>query len=97
MRRYIVNQSTDDYKNITQQGVRQISMRNTSWVIEVFLNPLNEYKIFNEFLSKNKFLQSPERTKKYSSKYNDYRLVINIAQNFGSDQNKNFNLYTRQI
>ena len=72
-------------------------MRNTSCVMEVFLDPLNKYKIFNDFLSKNKFLQSPERTKKYSSKYNDYRLVKNIAQNFGNDQNKNFNLYTKQI
>ena len=37
--------------------------------------------------SKNKFPQSPKCTKKYSSKYNsskynEYRSVINIAQNF---------------
>ena len=49
------------------------------------------------FSSKNKFPQSPKRTKKYSSKYNGYRSAINIAQNLGHVQNKNFNLYTRQM
>ena len=41
------------------------------------------------------FPQSPKRTKKYSSKCNGYRSVINIVQNFGYVQNKNLNLYTR--
>ena len=35
------------------------------------------------FSSKKKFPQSPKSTKKYSSKYNGNRSVINIAQNFG--------------
>ena len=52
---------------------------------------------FENFPSKNKFPQSPKSTKKYSSKYNCYRSVINIAQNFGHVHNKNFSLYTRQI
>ena len=33
-------------------------------------------------MSKNRFLQSPKYTKKYSFKYNGYGSVINIAQNF---------------
>ena len=49
------------------------------------------------FYFKNKFPQLPKITKKYSSKYNGYRPVINIANNFGHVQNKNFNLCTRQI
>ena len=48
-------------------------------------------------MSKKKFPQSPKSIKKYSSKYNGYRPVINIAQNFDYVQDKNFNLYTRHI
>ena len=47
--------------------------------------------------SKNQFPQSPESTKKYSSKYNGYRSFVNIAQNFGHVHKKTFNLYIRQI
>ena len=36
-------------------------------------------------------------TKKYNFKYNGYRSEINIAQKFEHAQNKNFNLYIRQI
>ena len=49
------------------------------------------------FSFKNKFPQLPKITKKYSSKYNGYRPVINTAKNLGHVQNKNFNLCTRQI
>ena len=72
--------------------------------MEVFLEPVvlfldkkKKRQDFEIFLSKNKFPQYPKITKKYSSKYNDYRSVINIAQNFEHVQNKNLNLYTRQM
>ena len=39
-------------------------------------------KSFWKFFRKNKFPQSPKRTKKYSSKYTGYGSVINIVQNF---------------
>ena len=57
----------------------------------------HKYKILKNLLSKNRFPQSPKRTKKYSSKYNGYRSFINIAQNLGHVQNKNFNFSARQI
>ena len=55
------------------------------------------FKIFKHFLSKNKFTQSTKSTKNCSFKYNGYRSMITVAQNFGHIHNKDFNLYTRQI
>ena len=70
--------------------------------MEVFLEPVLLF--FGEkenkniiFLSKKMIPQTPKRTENYSSKYNDYRSVINIAQNFGHVQHKNLNLCARQI
>ena len=57
----------------------------------------HKYKILKGFFAKIKFPQSPKRTTNYSSKCNGYRSVINIVQNFGYVQNKNLNLYARQI
>ena len=50
-----------------------------------------EYNILKFFFSKKMVPQTPKRTENYSSKYNDYRTVLNIAQNFGHV------LCTRQI
>ena len=49
---------------------------------------------FKNFFYKKKFSQSLKSTKKYSSKYNGYIFVMNIAQNFENVKNKNFNLHT---
>ena len=46
-------------------------------------------------MSKNRFLQSPKCTKKYSFKYNGYGSVINVAQNFRHVRNKHINLCSR--
>ena len=82
------------------------STTNHSWVMEGFLEPALLFfgqkeniniRFWKLFLWKNKFPQSLKSTKKYNSKYNGYRSVIDIAQNFGNVQNKNFNLCTRQI
>ena len=37
-------------------------------------------------MSKNRFLQSPKCTKKYSFKYNGYGSGINVAQNLGMSE-----------
>ena len=90
-------------QNVTQRGVGQLSMTGT---MDVFLEPVllffwikRKYKskMLKNFSSKNTFPQSPKITKKCSSKCNGYRSAINIPQNFGHNQNKSFNLYTRQI
>ena len=49
-----------------------------------------------KLLSKNKFPQSLKSTRKYSSKFNGYRSVINIPQSFEHVQNKNL-IYTLDI
>ena len=80
-------------------------MTNHSWVVEVFrtsstafwIKRKHTYKILKNLFSKNRFPQSPKRTKKYNSKCNGYRSVKNIAQNLGHAWNKNFNFSTRQI
>ena len=53
--------------------------------------------ILKNVLSKIKFPQSPKSTKKYSFKHSGCKSVINIAQNFGRVQKKNFSLYTKYI
>ena len=63
---------------------------------EFWIRRKHKYQILKSFPSKNNFTQSPRSTEKFSSKYNGYRSVIDIAQNFEHVQNKNFNLYTRQ-
>ena len=59
----------------------------------------DKYKIFKIFCQKKKkqFPTFPKKQKKYSSKHNGYRFVVNIAQNFVNDYNKNFYLCTRHI
>ena len=51
---------------------------------------------FNFFWSKNKFSQSPKSTKKYSFKYNGYKPVIDIVQNFGMSETRIL-IYTLDI
>ena len=45
-------------------------------------------KILKLFLSKTSFYNLQKVLKKCSSKYNDYKSVINIAKNFGHVQNE---------
>ena len=75
--------------------------------MEVFLEPVlllfwtkNPINIrFLKFFVKKKTVSniSKKKKKKYSSKHNGYRFVVNIAQNFVNDYNKNFYLCTRHI
>ena len=76
--------------------------------MEVFLEPVLllfwtkkpiNIRFLKFFVKKKKkqFPTSPKKQKKYSSKHNGYRFVVNIAQNFVNDYNKNFYLCTRHI
>ena len=59
----------------------------------------DKYKIFKIFCQKKNSFQhlQKKKKKKYSSKHNGYIFVVNIAQNFVNDYNKNFYLCTRHI
>ena len=100
MRGYIVNLLTEDQKRYAMRDQAAFydqpllnygSFSRTSSTV-FWIKRKHKYKILKNFQSKNNFPISLKITKKYSSKYNDYMSVINIAQNFGHVQNKNFNL-----
>ena len=80
--------------------------KSTDRSMEVFLEtflPFFGYRkkhFWKKFCQETSFRYLQKVLKKYSSKcckYNGYRSVINIAQNFGHFHNKNFNFYTRQM
>ena len=104
MRGYFVDQSTQDQKLYSKRSgaafydqlLQSYELFSRTSAAVFWIKRKHEYKILKNFLSRKNFPQSPESTKKYSSKFNSYRSIIDIAQNFEHVQN-NFNLYTRHI
>ena len=85
------------YRKLIVRRLKKLLNEESASSAALWIKIKHKYKILKNLLSKNRFPQSPKRTKKYSSKYNGYRSFINIAQNLGHAQNKNFNFSARQI